>query len=218
MNEYTKSLLYAVDETESLSHHGVLGMKWGVRRYQPYGQGYQPEHNGRFAGDGAKTPRTKLGVRAKSFVNTHKQIFRNTKEAKGLGSKASELLGRGSLRTAYAYRADRDKQLKEKSKMKFLRDYHEKNAQNNQKRAAYYDKMQNASLGKRILEDVFPIEYLKMKTSTITGTQYSGAVSMVDDMLTGGAGRSIITIGEIVGGKRIQNKDMDTNKYKTARK
>ena len=78
--------------------------------------------------------------------------------------------------------------------------------------------MQNASLGKRILEDVFPIEYLKMKTSTITGTQYSGAVSMVDDMLTGGVGRSIITIGEAVGGKRIQNKDIDVDRYKTARK
>lgn len=29
-----------VDRSEYLCHYGVLGMKWGIRRFQPYGEGY----------------------------------------------------------------------------------------------------------------------------------------------------------------------------------
>ena len=38
-----------------LAHYGVLGMHWGIRRYQPYGSGgYDPQHKGKFVGKTAK--------------------------------------------------------------------------------------------------------------------------------------------------------------------
>lgn len=43
------------DENQELKHYGVLGMKWGIRRYQPYPDGKK----GRFLGKKRKAKKTK---------------------------------------------------------------------------------------------------------------------------------------------------------------
>ena len=39
------------EDENTLEHHGIIGMKWGVRRYQPYSQGYNADHKGRYVGE-----------------------------------------------------------------------------------------------------------------------------------------------------------------------
>lgn len=42
-----------------LYHHGILGQKWGIRRFQPYGQGYAGS-KGKFVGKTIKVSRDEM--------------------------------------------------------------------------------------------------------------------------------------------------------------
>lgn len=53
-NYYTRQMLQSVQGDE-LYHHGVQGMRWGIRRYQPYGVGYDPQKVGKFIGNMKRT-------------------------------------------------------------------------------------------------------------------------------------------------------------------
>lgn len=66
MNEYCIKALYSGFQGDTLAHHGILGQRWGIRRFQPYGQGYDADHEGREVGLAAR-----LGGSGGSFSSTY---------------------------------------------------------------------------------------------------------------------------------------------------
>ena len=100
-NDLILDLIYDQAEENELYHHGILGMHWGVRRFQPYGQGYDPKNEGKEVG---------LAARMAGHTGSYSSMYgrgRSKSEMakaalKSFGKKASSGINEGLERLNYA--------------------------------------------------------------------------------------------------------------------
>lgn len=199
-------------QSKELMHHGILGMKWGVRRYQPYGQGYDAEHKGRFVGD--------LGLKVTSLKERKRKLKENAKQQTNLRDRVSERYLRGAHRTRLAYSAELHKQLAERSKQGSLRRrYHEATARTKLHAAKYQEKMRNKTLLGKVVARAFPVELLMTKTTTLGGRDITFGRRYLESIF--GLGVPTL-VGDIIYVKKGGTfKDFDESlveKYKTPTK
>lgn len=176
-----------------LAHHGIKGMKWGVRRYQNYDGSLTAAGRKHVSSDGQGF-KARMKIRGQNFVNTHKDILRSTKEAKGFINKASELVGHGRGETVARNRMYTQERLKNASKTRLGKHYHDVAAYNNKSLADYHSTKRGQSLGRRVGEFVVPVTKLSMPMKGISGRKTTYGLEVLTNTIAGPVGNLALNV------------------------
>lgn len=178
----------ANDYRDYLSHHGVVGMHWGIRRYQPYSVAPRASGKGGKEIGQAKTgvfqrARIRMGYNRQDTVNR----YINTARAKGIVNKASAFAGHHRGQKRAENRQHMHERLADASRTKMGKRYHEWRAANYNYQSQYHQNKRSMSIGRRLIEDgVINQTYAKRPYQRLSGRTTTIGKEYVDRILTGG--------------------------------
>lgn len=158
----------ANDYRNYLMHHGVKGMKWGVRRYQNPDGSYTRAGRARANADGQGF-KARMKIRGQGVINGFKEYGSGIKNTRGL-RRVSAIAGSGALAAAHRNRAYTEQRLASASKTRLGKHIHGVNAYNAASMArhnerAQYAKNPSAYLRNMLLDDPPQKSIVGRKTS-----------------------------------------------------